>query len=159
MLKASTNMIDASASLGVRVHISETFEPAALPELLLKDKRVIVVAFDESAESQHSLNWALKNIFDPRSDILILISITIFQEPYWFSTTFESDQDKHQHKTQYADAYSSKLSTVASSILEEHQFKEQVKVQLLYLIIRSIMIYLFSAQAMHGLQLLTFVRC
>lgn len=128
MLKASSKMNDASASLGVRVHLSETFEPVAIPETLLKDKRVIVVAFDESSESQHSLSWALKHIFDPKSDILILISVAIFQEPYWFSTMIESSEEKQKHKIEYADAYSSKLSTVASSILEEHRFKQQIKV-------------------------------
>lgn len=118
-------MIDAASSLGVRVHVAEKFEPAFLPESLRKDKRVIVVAFDESCESQNSLDWALKNVFDPKSDILILISVAIFQEPFWF---MESEEEKNLHKTSFADAYSSKLSTVASSILDEYSFEHTVKV-------------------------------
>ena len=118
------------SSLDVKVHFSETFEPSDFSESLTKDKRIIVVAFDESAESQHSLDWALDNVFNPDSDLLILLSIAIFQEPFSFATMVESNEDKAQHKAQYADVYSSKLSTVASNIIEEHGFKESVKVKL-----------------------------
>jgi len=121
-------MIGQFASLGVKVHVTDRFEPSKLPAALRADKRVIVVAFDASTESQHSLGWALKNVFRPESDFLILLSVAIFQEPMSFAAISQSVQDKSEHKTAFAEEYSSKLSTVASGILEEHKVKEGIKV-------------------------------
>jgi hypothetical protein len=116
----------------VKVHVTERFEPSKIPAELSQDKRVIVVAFDESAESQHSLDWALKNIINPESDLLILLSVAVFQEPLWFEVITESAKTRSQHKNTFAEAYSSKLSTVASSILEEHKFEPPVRVLIIF---------------------------
>jgi nucleotide-binding universal stress UspA family protein len=131
-------MIGQSSSLGVKVHVTERFEPSTFPAELSQDKRVIVVAFDESAESQHSLDWALTNVVNPESDLLIILSVAVFQEPLSFAAMTESKEARSQHKTTFAEGYSSKLSTVASSILEEHKFEPPVRV-----------IFNFSHQAHH----------
>ena len=106
-------------SLGVKVHISDTIAPSSLPEALRLDKRVIVVAFDESSESQYSLSWTLDNIFTPESDILILLSIAIFHEPYLLVRSIVGSEP--EKKQLFAEDFSSRLSSVASSIIEDHQ--------------------------------------